>query len=949
MSLRWLHLSDVHEAARDGVNRVRMYDQILAEVERREGADVVFLTGDVAFAGEESEYRSLEKSFIEPLKNIVGPDCPLFVVPGNHDLDRRRAVPPRSWINLEQQRSLFQAVDAEGSLKRSDVLMPRFKAYADFDARVSAWPKRWLESDAGAAVWTGDINGHRIGVVGLNTAWLCQDDEDWGRISPGRYMAERALEAASAASPHLLFALGHHPLGAFAVEHQPEQDGGRIRERLERHKAVYLHGHLHRTGSDQTGAGPMTALTIQAPSAFQAHDNDRWRNGVVWGEADFDTRKLILTPLRWNENFLEYKFDTDAFPESDRVPNREAYQVDMPGTANPAPDPTEAPVYEAPPGWEVMDRDAIAGVRNRPPSQNEMIAYFDGLLPTWRLALANGVEARGISKDILARFRLHHEGAPKPLGLILLGAGGEGKSSVMLQVAAALIEGDQHWSCLRRQSATAPVPVDTFSRLPQIAGHAWIVMIDDGEVAAPEVLAAIRKASPRTDIHLLLTARTADWAMTGVTAGDWAKVVNYRPMTLSGLTEEDALRIVRGWSSWGERAMGKLVGQGDIGAARELVRHARALATRKEQGELLGALLITRLGEDMREHVRTLIGGLSQDHVLNGFSLVDAYAVIATMHAENRLFLSLQVMAQLFQTSLGELDRDVIKPLQAEAMTDPGRGALLTRHRLIAETACEVLREDGYDIDRWYAALARAASILALRREHVPSIASWRFDLARHFVKKGEHCWPLARQIALAVYDADTGNIPSLTAYSSILRDTNRPDAAYAVLETRADELYRERSFLKEWSTVAGVRGDPGLSAWLCACSMADGPSLDETRVSLALDGLAISFHSMHAGTTAAVYARGEAACGQLGLMISPQRRHRFQVHADNGTQNGVAAMDIVQAISAIAMAATRAALEVKPENNPVYFERLIGDPDGYGYQQSLALIRALLGKGGKH
>ena len=95
---------------------------------------------------------------------------------------------------------------------RTEVLLPRFTAYAAFDRSVSSWGVDWLRSDTGSVWWSREINGAKIAVVGINTAWLCQDDEDWGKLTPGRYLLERAIDEASKEDPVLLIVLGHHPL-----------------------------------------------------------------------------------------------------------------------------------------------------------------------------------------------------------------------------------------------------------------------------------------------------------------------------------------------------------------------------------------------------------------------------------------------------------------------------------------------------------------------------------------------------------------------------------------------------------------------------------------------------------------------------------------------------------------------------------------------------------------
>src|SRR6185369_2943155 len=130
------------------------------------------------------------------------------------------------------------------------------------------------------------------------------------------------------------------------------------------------------------------------------------------------------------------------------------------------------------------------------------------------------------------------------------------------------------------------------------------------------------------------------------------------------------------------------------------------------------------------------------------YSLRDIYVMVAAMHAENQLYLSRWVLARALGCDVEELNK-FLDVLRREAMLDPGDTYVLTRHRRIAECACAVLREDGYDVDRWYAFLARAALIdfkKVFTREH-PDIKDWSNNLAQYFVAKGDRWWPVARAI----------------------------------------------------------------------------------------------------------------------------------------------------------------------------------------------------------
>lgn len=599
---------------------------------------------------------------------------------------------------------------------------------------------------------------------------------------------------------------------------------------------------------------------------------------------------------------------------------------------------------DLPPGWEVVDRDALAQVRANPPSLDVMVQFFDGILPTWRLALAPGVQPRAIAERLANRLRAVHAGAAKPEVVLLAGAGGEGKSTAVLHAAAALVEdGQQAWTCLHRQAANATLPEDTFSKLPIMPDHAWVVVIDDADNIGLSILAAGKKIATRTDVHLMLSARDADWQLKRLVPSMWQPVANFHSETLAGLDPEDARRIVEGWLAWGDEAMGKLKGRSEDEAVTALLGHARDFATRREDGELLGALLITRQGEDMRAHVRTLVNGLGRDPVIRTYSLRDIYAMVAAMHAENQLYLSRSVLAYALGCEVDELERKALYPLRREAMLDAGDAYVLTRHRRIADAACAVMREDGENIDRWYAFLARAALRHFHDKRPTPDIANWTFGLARHFVEAGQRWWPIAGSIANAVWEADSDNVQSLTALASVLRRTGRAADAMAVLKATGERFRNRRDVLYEWGTVAGAVGDQGLSAWLDGRSLADGGEpIDPVQCKISLAGLGVAFRELFAASQMELFAAGQAACGQLGLRLEEldaTARGYFEKHVADGSRNGIAELTSEQAVNAIRKAVILGADDVELDNDPVFFEKLLGEPDSYSYTALLRMV----------
>jgi hypothetical protein len=570
---------------------------------------------------------------------------------------------------------------------------------------------------------------------------------------------------------------------------------------------------------------------------FIMHDDHAVPRSAVTAEGDLERTKLkaFIDLAKKDRIYTEFKSvdDLKAKAVQSLVKLREAIEKRV-TPVTPAAEVAEADPkpLDVPSGWEIVDREALAKIRANLPPLNEMVQFFDGILPTWRFALAHGVQSRAIAGRLASRLHAIHADATKPQVVLLAGAGGEGKSTAVLHAAAALVEDTQQaWTCLHRQAANAELPEDTFAKLSTRPDHAWVVVIDDADNIGPAILAAVKKVAARTDVHLLLSARDAEWQLKRLVPGVWQPFADFHAEPLAGLDKEDARRIVAGWVAWGNEAMGKLKGQSESDAITALLGHARDFATRQEDGELLGALLVTRQGEDMRAHVRTLVNGLDRNPVVKTYSLRDIYAMVAAMHAENQLYLSRSVLAFALGCDIDELERRALLPLRSEAMLDAGDTYVLTRHRRIAEAACAVMREDDYEIGQWYPFLARAAlRDFKANFTRDPNIADWNFHLAEHFVARGERWSTIAQRIANAVYEAEPTNVQSLTALASVLRRTGRATEAMVMLKATGERFRNRRDVLYEWSTVAGALGDHGLNAWLGGRSIADGNLSDLQR-----------------------------------------------------------------------------------------------------------------------
>ncbi len=192
--IRWLHLSDFH-VGKDTYEQNRLFTQILGEIERWKKEknfvpDYVFITGDISNKGLKKEYETFRKDFLVPLQNGFGAHTVIFPVPGNHDVERPSTDMLDQVAPLKPSSHFFDA-SKEGKSDREQIIS-RFKQYKKYMPANGMSPD-WLVSNEGSAVHIRDLAGTKVGIIGLNTAWLSKDDNDKNKLSPGYRIVEAAL------------------------------------------------------------------------------------------------------------------------------------------------------------------------------------------------------------------------------------------------------------------------------------------------------------------------------------------------------------------------------------------------------------------------------------------------------------------------------------------------------------------------------------------------------------------------------------------------------------------------------------------------------------------------------------------------------------------------------------------------------------------------------------
>jgi hypothetical protein len=314
-TVTWIHLSDCHMEAEDRFNRNIVLGALWADIRqlRNRGlaADFVAFTGDVAYHGFPVEYELAARELFDPL--LAAAEVPkerLFVIPGNHDVDRKKTAmlvnPLGSIRNEDDLRKLLEGPD-----ERSLILSP-LRGYQQFvESYIGNGNGRNLDPfGASESIIVGD---NAVTVLGLNTAWLCGFNRDSkGAIDDCRHLAVSEFQVRKVLSANAGFqiALMHHPLDWLL-----EFDQVAVEDLLARTCPVILRGHLHRPNAFATQSLAGDSMTIPAGAVFDRRRGSESPNSYNVSQLNFETGKLSVYFRRYNDRREEWQKDIESTGE----------------------------------------------------------------------------------------------------------------------------------------------------------------------------------------------------------------------------------------------------------------------------------------------------------------------------------------------------------------------------------------------------------------------------------------------------------------------------------------------------------------------------------------------------------------------------------------------------------------------------------------------------------
>ncbi|UQU65960.1 hypothetical protein COUCH_06555 [Couchioplanes caeruleus] len=469
-----------------------------------------------------------------------------------------------------------------------------------------------------------------------------------------------------------------------------------------------------------------------------------------------------------------------------------------------------------------MDWEPVRADDSDDPDRDDILRFFDGRPPTWCDVSSDRIVRRSVVDELIADVKGTSRTARVGKLRLLLGPSGEGKTTALMQTAVEVAR-EPDWNVYWREPE-GRLDAQSISRLPRNAGP-YLLVTDDGEEIAHD-LYRIASTIRRADIHFLVGARTVDWHGAKGDTYPWGNLLGYRHLELKGLSRDDADAIVGSWAAYGSAGLGALDQLDDRAAQVEQLCEAANEESVKD-GAFLGAMLRVRYADGFDNHILLLMRRLHGRRVGERKSLLTAFSFIAATHALGITDLSPAILAELMGVGRGEVSSLVVHPLADESVVTKAGGAILTRHRMIAEAAMRIAQRFNIPRDELYAELVRAVMEVG-RHGFVRGYENFT-HLGRTLYDAGDESGAIAA--ARAAVDADPNVLSYVHNLAIVLRKSGAPDEAAALCESVAfgaadmadgKKAGKLRVFYFEWSSAEGSLGRRHVNVWLAAVSLSD-------------------------------------------------------------------------------------------------------------------------------
>jgi len=302
----WLHLSDMHISAKGTFDQKLIHEAFINDLADQLNnqnimLDFIFFTGDVTLTASNEDYK-FALTFFERLCKRIGFDKKnLFIVPGNHDVNRYQV----SKVLDDNRRKLETREDIRGIFDNEELLdryLARFDNYSQFVSELYGISFR-MNSENYYFAEKRTVSNLDFGIIGLNSAWASYGGRnDCNNIYVSEVQLKEAMDKVDCTSIKIV--LLHHPLAWLY-----EEDRTDIENLFYQNCNIILHGHLHRPDFQIANSFKGQLVTIPAGAIFTGRRVSNCYNYVTM---DLSTNRIRITPRRYYEGPRRFLADIES-------------------------------------------------------------------------------------------------------------------------------------------------------------------------------------------------------------------------------------------------------------------------------------------------------------------------------------------------------------------------------------------------------------------------------------------------------------------------------------------------------------------------------------------------------------------------------------------------------------------------------------------------------------
>lgn len=303
-----VHLSDLH-FKNDVENRVRL-EYLKKDLERIKTDAVIYtvFTGDLVYSADDDDYDLLFDQLIGPLIEL---GHEIFIIPGNHDIQRSKANPAFSEKCLKDCGSSY-LFENSGEIrnKHPEEDYDSLQHYSRLEELLGPYDER--------NYWGYKVTRGSVSIVGINSTWLsCErpvGTDDRGKLRAEPYVLTNLTK--NLPEETLKVALIHHPL-----DWLEENTRDAVSLQFVNEFDLVLFGHVHTSDASSLIRDHANCLFLQSPPLRS--DWSKGTNGYSIIKCDVVSKKFEIEYRSYSASRRAFVTGEDFAKNGIRHPRKE--------------------------------------------------------------------------------------------------------------------------------------------------------------------------------------------------------------------------------------------------------------------------------------------------------------------------------------------------------------------------------------------------------------------------------------------------------------------------------------------------------------------------------------------------------------------------------------------------------------------------------------------------